>query len=270
MKKIIVVDVFQDLHIELENCPGIKNKYHVMPKLEDGTALMTQLKNDQIDAVVMDIVLPGLDGFGVLRQLEQYCTDTGKSRPKIILISSIMNDVIVRNVTKYNVDYFMMKPFAVDQLVSRLDDLFINDYIVYENSTDQVRKYRLYPKDSNIVIEHKVTDMLHEIGVPANINGYKYLRTAICESYRDMENLSQITKQLYPTIAKNHNTTATRVERSMRHAIEVAWNRGNVDTLDDIFGYTISASKAKPTNSEFIALIADKLRLESKRTNLHS
>ena len=153
-----------------------------------------------------------------------------------------------------------MKPFIASQLVDRLSELY----------EDTFKKQSKKEENNTVQIEHEVTSVLHDIGVPANINGYKYLRTAICEAYHDMEFLSQITKALYPQIARNHNTTATRVERSMRHAIEVAWNRGNVDTLDHIFGYTISASKAKPTNSEFIAMIADKLRLQYSSSNTSS
>ena len=116
----------------------------------------------------------------------------------------------------------------------------------------------------NLNLDDNITEILHEIGIPAHIKGYMYLRTAIAKTFFDIELLGQVTKVLYPEIAKNYNTTASRVERALRHAIEVAWNRGNIDAIDDIFGYTVSATKAKPTNSEFIALISDKIRLDYK------
>jgi two-component system response regulator (stage 0 sporulation protein A) len=119
-------------------------------------------------------------------------------------------------------------------------------------------------KRARVILDSEITSVLHEIGIPAHIKGYMYLRTAISETFFNVEFLGQITKVLYPDIARKFNTTASRVERAIRHAIEVAWNRGNIDSIDDIFGYTISASKAKPTNSEFIAMIADKLRLEAR------
>ena len=120
---------------------------------------------------------------------------------------------------------------------------------------------------AKLELESEITELLHEIGIPAHIKGYMYLRTAILETYLNVDFLGQITKVLYPEIAKRYSTSASRVERAIRHAIEVAWNRGNIDAIDDIFGYTISASKAKPTNSEFIAMISDKLRLEHRLKN---
>ena len=158
-----------------------------------------------------------------------------------------------------------MKPFESDELIDKLNFISgfhykpvkTNIYTTHQNdiSHDELRRLQL---------ETEITELLHEIGIPAHIKGYMYLRTAILETYLNVDFLGQITKVLYPDIAKKYTTTASRVERAIRHAIEVAWNRGNIDAIDDIFGYTISASKAKPTNSEFIAMLSDKLRLEHR------
>lgn len=161
-----------------------------------------------------------------------------------------------------------MKPFEMEELVDKLN--FIVGFTSKQKkgnglrvNLDEDEKKRL----AKLELESEITELLHEIGIPAHIKGYMYLRTAILETYLNVDFLGQITKVLYPEIARKYATTASRVERAIRHAIEVAWNRGNIDAIDDIFGYTISASKAKPTNSEFIAMIADKLRLEHRLKN---
>ena len=159
-----------------------------------------------------------------------------------------------------------MKPFELDSLEQRLR--VICGFSPKVPATDPMIQVNLDADEQQrmqkLELESKITSLLHEIGIPAHIKGYMYLRTAILETYLNVDFLGQITKVLYPEIARKYETTASRVERAIRHAIEVAWNRGNIDAIDDIFGYTISASKAKPTNSEFIAMISDKLRLEHR------
>ena len=168
----------------------------------------------------------------------------------------------------YN-DYILMKPFELQSLEQRLRVICgfhaksaVKDALVQVNLDEEERQ-----RMQKLELESEITSLLHEVGIPAHIKGYMYLRTAILETYLNVDFLGQITKVLYPEIARKYETTASRVERAIRHAIEVAWNRGNIDAIDEIFGYTISASKAKPTNSEFIAMIADKLRLEHRLKN---
>lgn len=172
-------------------------------------------------------------------------------------------------VQNYSIDYILMKPFEIEQLCDKLN--FIVGYTHKEHLSRNMVKVNLDDDEKErlqkLELESEITELLHEIGIPAHIKGYMYLRTAILETYLNVDFLGQITKVLYPEIAKKYATTASRVERAIRHAIEVAWNRGNIDAIDDIFGYTISASKAKPTNSEFIAMISDKLRLEHRLRN---
>ena len=173
-----------------------------------------------------------------------------------------MNDIMYQRLQKFNIDYCFKKPFDTSYFkTSVLDiiDLSIqqNDQLITYNASENKNYQR-------VKLENEITDILHEVGIPAHIKGYMYLRTAIARTFYDPEILGQVTKVLYPEIARTYNTTSSRVERAIRHAIEVAWNRGNTDSIDAIFGYTVSSSKAKPTNSEFIAMISDKLRLEYK------
>lgn len=161
-----------------------------------------------------------------------------------------------------------MKPFEIETMIDKLDNICgyakaSKKQMLMDMNLNEDEKERL----AKLELESEITELLHEIGIPAHIKGYMYLRTAILETYLNVDFLGQITKVLYPEIAKRYSTSASRVERAIRHAIEVAWNRGNIDAIDDIFGYTISASKAKPTNSEFIAMISDKLRLEHRLKN---
>ena len=187
----------------------------------------------------------------------------------IICTTPFVNDLIVAGVQNYRIDYILMKPFEIEQLCDKLN--FIIGYTRKEPISSNLVKVNLDDDEKErlqkLELESEITELLHEIGIPAHIKGYMYLRTAILETYLNVDFLGQITKVLYPEIAKKYATTASRVERAIRHAIEVAWNRGNIDAIDDIFGYTISASKAKPTNSEFIAMISDKLRLEHRLRN---
>ena len=163
---------------------------------------------------------------------------------------------------KLGADYYIMKPFDRDMIVNRIK------MVRHHENRKSFHMRRINPGENpeqlQKSLESRVTDIIHEIGVPAHIKGYQYLRDAIILSVNDMEMLNSITKVLYPTIAKRHQTTPSRVERAIRHAIEVAWSRGKMDTIDELFGYTVSTGKGKPTNSEFIALIADKIRLEYK------
>lgn len=216
------------------------------------------------DVLVLDCIMPKLDGMEVLSTLSREGIRIGK----ILCTSSFINDFMVTEMQKYQVDYFLMKPVDPKTVSEKIAQVCSYQKVTAptpsampanENQDDE-RMMRLQ-------LEREITEILHEIGIPAHIKGYMYLRTAILETYLNVDYLGQITKVLYPEIARRYMTTSSRVERAIRHAIEVAWNRGNIDAIDEIFAYTISASKAKPTNSEFIAMIADKLRLEHRIKN---
>lgn len=219
------------------------------------------IKEKEPDVVLLDIIMPKVDGLTVMERVGKDCTI--KKHPAFIVVSAVGQEQITEDAFNLGANYYVLKPFDNDMLISRIKHIR-----QLRDGRKDLRRINAY-EDKNTYFERNletdVTNIIHEIGVPAHIKGYQYLRDAIILSVNDMEMLNSITKILYPTIAKKHQTTPSRVERAIRHAIEVAWSRGKMDTIDELFGYTVSTGKGKPTNSEFIALIADKIRLEYKK-----
>ena len=193
---------------------------------------------------------------------------TIKKMPSFIVVSAVGQERITEDAFNLGADYYVLKPFDTQMLLNRIKHMKTS---ASRRTREIARKEAPEEKSaySQRNLETDVTNIIHEIGVPAHIKGYQYLRDAIILCVNDMEMLNSITKILYPTIAKRQQTTPSRVERAIRHAIEVAWSRGKMDTIDELFGYTVSTGKGKPTNSEFIALIADKIRLEYKNRSFH-
>ena len=214
------------------------------------------------DIMLLDIIMPKLDGLSVMERISQ---DTKiKKKPEFVVVSAIGQERITEDAFSLGAEYYMLKPFDNQVLLNRIKNLRRrSDRRIRENVRPSVVREEPGAYGTRN-LETDVTNIIHEIGVPAHIKGYQYLRDAIILAVNDIEMLNSITKVLYPTIAKKHQTTPSRVERAIRHAIEVAWSRGKMDTIDALFGYTVSTGKGKPTNSEFIALIADKIRLEYK------
>ena len=214
----------------------------------DGSNGLEAIINEdgKYDLVLLDLIMPKKDGLYVLEELKKR-----KLQKNIIVETSYNAPDVIRKVSEYGVNYYILKPFELQDLESRILEVF---------EKQQSKTLNLY----NNNLEISVTKILHELGMPSHIKGYQYLREAIMMSVEDVEMLNSITKILYPSIAKKYQTTPSRVERAIRHAIEVAWSRGKMETLDALFGYTINIGKGKPTNSEFIALIADTIRLENK------
>lgn len=210
--------------------------------------------------------MPHLDGIGVLEKLNET---TMTKKPISIMLSAVGQDKITQKAISLGAQYYVVKPFDIELLIKRIRDLRYyqptpnNNFIARESKPQYIDISPENKKDERN-LEALVTNLIHEVGVPAHIKGYQYLREAIMMVVNDIEVINQITKQLYPDIAKKFHTTPSRVERAIRHAIEVAWSWGKADEVENIFGYTVSATKGKPTNSEFIAMIADKLRLELK------
>lgn len=264
LRVYLVDDSLEMIHSMKEKFAASDN-YQVAGSATNGEQCIMELHGKHIDVLVLDLIMPKKDGMSVLQDLKKNAIQVDH----IICTTPFINDLIVSSIQNYKVDYILMKPFEIDQLVDRLN--FIVGFTHHENLRHNVMNANLDADEkkrrAKLELESEITELLHEIGIPAHIKGYMYLRTAILETYINVDFLGQITKVLYPEIAKKYATTASRVERAIRHAIEVAWNRGNIDAIDDIFGYTISASKAKPTNSEFIAMISDKLRLEHRLKN---
>ena len=215
---------------------------YVVTRRRDGRVILDAIRNDKPDVVVMDAVLPNLDALEILSKSKELA-----HRPLFIITSSYENEFLERQTMELGASYFMLKPFEITTLGKRILGL------VEGNSSAASREENL---------EIVVTEMIHQLGVPAHIKGYHYLRAAILASIDDQSLLDSVTKMLYPTVAKKFDTTSSRVERAIRHAIEIAWDRGDLDTINSFFGYTVNNCKGKPTNSEFIALLTDKLRLK--------
>lgn len=232
---------------------------------KDGIEALKLIQEKKPDLVILDIIMPHLDGLGVLENLNTMNLDP---MPRIIVLSAVGQDKITQRAITLGADYYVVKPFDMEIFTKRIRQMFNNTITCEDEKKKTVAvnyetEYSHNKAQAND-LEQEITSIIHEIGVPAHIKGYMYLREAITMVVNDIEMLSAVTKELYPSIAIKYNTTASRVERAIRHAIEVAWSRGQVDTINRIFGYTIRNEKGKPTNSEFIAMVADKLRLENK------
>lgn len=234
---------------------------------KDGIEALKLIEEKKPDLVILDIIMPHLDGLGVLEKLNNMNMNP---MPRIIILSAVGQDKITQRAISLGADYYVVKPFDMEVFTKRIRQMFNNTISGNETkktvSIEENYEVKL-KRDEATDLESEITNIIHEIGVPAHIKGYMYLREAITMVVNNMELLSAVTKELYPTIAKKYNTTASRVERAIRHAIEVAWSRGQVETINKIFGYTIHNDKGKPTNSEFIAMVADKLRLQNKVSN---
>lgn len=255
--RILIVDDDKEFTNMLNTFLSTVEDFEVVGVAYNGKEAVDLIFNSQPDLVILDIIMPVLDGIGVMQRIKE--SELG-NKPEILVLSSVSQIVMTKEAINLGASCFMLKPFELEVLAKRIRDIML-DSKSYESNTvsESITKY-IANKNSNVEIE--VTNAMHDIGIPAHIKGYQYLRDAIMCVMKDNEALIGVTKQLYPDIAKKYNTTASRVERSIRHAIEMAWDRGKVDTLQNMFGYTISVERGKPTNSEFIAMVADKLRLE--------
>lgn len=212
-------------------------------------------KKECPDVLVMDIVMPSLDGLEVMRKLRE---EHSAEKPAVIIVSNFVNEHTTQKAAELGAKYFMVKPINISLLYDRI--LSVGRQEEHPAVSGEIRMGRPIP--TALDVEAMVTGIIHEIGVPAHIKGYQYLREAIMMTVADREVINAVTKVLYPTVAKRYKTTPSRVERAIRHAIEVAWDRGDLETLQSFFGYTVSGVKGKPTNSEFIAMIADRLSLQ--------
>lgn len=244
----------------LDNIISHDQEFEVIGKANNGEDAYSLIREKQPDIMLLDIIMPKLDGLSVMEKVGK--DEKLKKKPEFIVITAIGQERITEDAFQLGASYYIMKPFDSDMVLNRMKH--IGRSKTYGAESRRIAPYEKKEQYIERNLESDVTNLIHEIGVPAHIKGYTYLRDAIILSVSDMEMLNSITKLLYPTIAKMHQTTPSRVERAIRHAIEVAWNRGKMDTIDALFGYTINTGKGKPTNSEFVALIADKIRLEYK------
>ena len=267
---ILIADDNEDFATTLVNHLSKENDMEVIGVAKDGKEACDKVLEAKPDVLLLDVIMPYLDGLGVLEKLN---SSNLEKMPTCIMLSAVGQTKITQKAISLGAEYYVVKPFDIEVLINRIRDIknykptptsnLDNCYMVKETKTQYIALNEL-DKRNQENLEALVTNVIHEIGVPAHIKGYQYLREAIMMVVQNIDIINQITKQLYPEIADKYHTTPSRVERAIRHAIEVAWARGKNDAVEGIFGYTISAAKGKPTNSEFIAMIADKLRLELK------
>ena len=240
--KILLADNSEEFRLLLRRTLEDTGEFQVVGDTGDGDEAWELIQITKPDVVVMDMILPGLDGMSLLQRIPKEI--------KCIVLSAFCSQNMVQELTRMGAWYFIPKPAHMDSLLDRI---------------------RQATHDSSVLslptLEAEVTAILHEVGVPAHIKGYQYVREAIIIVVQNMDAINAVTKVLYPEVAKRFNTTPSRVERAIRHAIEVAWDRGDLETLQGYFGYTVNSAKGKPTNSEFIAMIADRIRLHRKNQN---
>ncbi len=256
--RILAADSNKDFCRQLTELIAQEGDMEIVGTASDGMETLALLSEEKPDVLLLDLVLPKLDGLEVLRRLPE----TG-AKCRTIVLSGFVNNKVISDCTNYGVDYFMPKPCDVPALLTRIRQLAGHESYSTPAAGIDCRESSVAARD-DAQLEAVVTDIIHEIGVPAHIKGYQYLREAIILTIKDMDMINAVTKVLYPEVAKRYNTTPSRVERAIRHAIEVAWDRGDIETLQKFFGYTVSNIKGKPTNSEFIAMIADNLSLRRK------
>lgn len=247
---VFIADGAEEFCTELTSELQRSGGFQVVGTANDGEKAISQIHKLQPDVLVLDLMLTKLDGLSVLKSMSDM-----EHKPTVLVTSAFVTEYVSAAAAKFGVRYLMLKPCDLTALAQRLEEIRNGENLTLSTGRGRMDKTS---------IETMVTGIIHEIGVPAHIKGYQYLREAIIIAVNDMDVINAITKVLYPQVAKAFQTTPSRVERAIRHAIEVAWDRGDLDTLQRFFGYTVSNTKGKPTNSEFIALIADKLQLELK------
>ncbi|QQK75930.1 sporulation transcription factor Spo0A [Salicibibacter cibarius] len=256
--KVCIADDNRDLVQMVEEYVSLQEDMEVSGVAYNGRDCLQVVEETQPDVLILDIIMPYLDGLAVLDRLQN---NSPEKSPKVLMLTAFGQEDVTKKAVNQGVAYYVLKPFDMDMLIDTIRDLSGQPA---PQAVSVQSKELGNVKQPSINLDQRITGIIHEIGVPAHIKGYMYMREAITMVYNNIELLGSITKELYPDIAKKYNTTASRVERAIRHAIEVAWSRGNIDSISHYFGYTVSMSKAKPTNSEFIAMVADKLRIEHK------
>ncbi|MDL2280879.1 sporulation transcription factor Spo0A [Selenomonadales bacterium OttesenSCG-928-I06] len=249
--KVAIADDNREFIDVLEEYISREPDIELVGKAHNGEKILSIIESEHPDIIILDIIMPHLDGIGVLEKINSL----GSKRPKIIMLTAFGQENITQRVAELGADYYILKPFNMEVLISRIRQLA---------GTQQYNSPLAVNINANKTkpMDLEVTNIIREIGIPAHIKGYQYLRDAIMMIVAEVELLGAVTKVLYPMIAEKYNTTPSRVERAIRHAIEVAWNRGNIEMINKLFGYTIKIDKGKPTNSEFMAMIADKLRMD--------
>ncbi|MCI8617353.1 MAG: sporulation transcription factor Spo0A [Clostridia bacterium] len=259
--KIAIADDNEDYIEDLRKYINRYKYLEVIGTANDGDEAYEMIKCKKPDIVILDIIMPYLDGIGLLEKINRQKI---KDNTIYIIVSEVKEERIVKKALKLGATYYMFKPIDFKVLSQRIKELSDKEFNENTEKFKKKPKYIETPRgDSNSKnLEIEITNIIHDLGVPAHIKGYHYIREAIIMAVNNMSIVNRITKEIYPAVAYKYGTTPSRVERAIRHAVETAWGRGDLKTTRSIFGYTVSISKGKPTNSEFIAMIADKIRLE--------
>ena len=247
--EVVLADANEDFRTMLQRTIEETGEFCVVGSVGNGAEAWKLIEREKPKLVITDVVLPELDGLGLLG-----CVAKLQEKPKVILVSAFYREQLVMQAMELGAAFFMAKPCEPNALLERM-----RQAVRREDAEEET-------EDRSVTLERMVTSIIHEVGVPAHIKGYQYVREAIIIAVQDMDVINAVTKVLYPEVAKRFHTTPSRVERAIRHAIETAWDRGDLETLQRYFGYTVSNTKGKPTNSEFIAMIADRIRLQTKKT----
>lgn len=257
MKKQLNVVIADDSADFGQNCAKVLKSYGMNVTLcqKDGYEVVKVIERKTADVVIADVFMPNLDVLGVLSSIKDM---DPKDRPMVMAMSNFDNQHLEKETLDAGASYYFLKPIDINTMAQRI--IKISGW-KNEMAPVVINKTRVA---TDVQLEIHITDIIHQIGVPAHIKGYHYLREGIMMTVKDSSMINSITKILYPTIAKKYNTTSSRVERAIRHAIEVAWDRGDIDVLNSYFGFTVQLNRGKPTNSEFIAMISDKIRLNLK------
>ncbi len=257
--KVLIADDNREFCGILRDYFSNDQEFEVVDICSNGMEVLNVIEQKEVEVLILDLIMPYMDGIGVLEKINELNLP---AKPRIIILTAFGQENITQKAVQLGADYYILKPFNLQVLGDRVRQVArdIQPKVEHRGSVSQVPIRTTVPKDMEI----EVTKVIHEIGVPAHVKGYQYLRDAIMLVVAEINYLGAVTKELYPTIAQKYDTTPSRVERAIRHAIELAWDRGDLDKINKVFGYTISGERGKPTNSEFIAIIADRLRLENK------
>ena len=247
--KIVAIDNNMDLSNGIKNYYGEEGEFKVVESFNDVQTAVEYIESNEVDVVVTDLLLSNADGFYLLEQLKEKDV----KMPKIIIASAIFNDDFVKKAFTLGANYYMVKPLDYKLLDARMRELLEGDNV----SIQEIRK-----PAKNKQLEEKITNIFITVGIPAHIKGYQFLREAIKMAIDNPDIINSITKRLYPSIAERFETSSSKVERAIRHAIEVAWNRGKIENINSLFGIRVYSNNEKPTNGEFIALVADKMLIE--------
>ena len=250
--RVLIVDDNVSFLESMRSCFAAKEQVSAVETAADGREALEKLRTGKYDILLLDLIMPHVDGLGVLEQLRIVCPGTA---PAVIIVSAMRNESMVRRCCALGAKYFMVKPVEPDALLKRAMEAVQQDA-----PQGGMMSYAQPPRS----LDEKITSVFLVAGIPAHIKGYQFLRTAVKMVVDNPDMINRITKELYPSIGKCYNTSASKVERAIRHAIEVAWSRGRIDTLNKAFGCRVATKEDKPTNGEFIAMLADKLSLEQR------